>query len=102
MLQKGKPGTPKHRAAIKAFGLRSDSTLDASKDKTPSKESKKPRGICFDTRDKGECRRGNKCRFSHDSTQIKIAKEQKASLSVFSVNMVSINLYHVSGRTEMC
>ena len=89
VLRKGKPGTPKHRSAIKALGLRSDSTPDASKDKTPSEESKKSRGICFDMRDKGECRRGNKCRFSHDSTQIKTVKEQKASLSVFSVNMAS-------------
>ena len=76
-------------AAINALGLKADSTLDASKDKTTSEESKKPRGVYFDMRDKGECRRGNKCCFSHDSTLIEEAKDQKASIKVFSINMAT-------------
>ena len=40
-------------------------------------------------RDKRECRRGNKCRFSHDTTRIKKAKDLKASIKVFSINMAT-------------
>ena len=54
-----------------------------------SDDSKKPRGICFDMRDKGECRRGSKCRFSHDTALIKEAKDLKASIKVFSINMAT-------------
>ena len=54
-----------------------------------SDDSKKPRGICFDMRDKGECRRGSKCRFSHDAEKIKEAKNLKASINVFSINMAT-------------
>ena len=89
VLRKGKPGSSKHRAAIKALRLKADSTLDASKDRTTSDETKKHRGVCFDMRDKGECRRGSKCRFSQDTARIKEAKDLKASIKVFSINMAT-------------
>ena len=69
--------------------MKADSTLDASKDRTTSDETKKHRGVCFDMRDKGECRRGSKCRFSHDAEKIKETKNLKASINVFSINMAT-------------
>ena len=70
-----KKGTSRYHAAIKALGFRSEAKPDISKLKTISKEHKDGRGACFSFRDKGECKFGNKCRFSHDPAQIRRARE---------------------------
>ena len=40
-------------------------------------------------RDKGECRYGKKCRYSHEPIQVKRARDQKLSLNVFSIDMAT-------------
>ena len=97
VLRKGKPGSSKHRAAIKALGLKADSTLDASKDRTTSNETKKHRGMCFDMRDKGECRRGSMCRFSHDAEKI---KEAKSNLRRSAKELTTNTLVHIAHEID--
>ena len=83
--------------------LKADSTLDASKDRTTSDETKKHRGVCFDMRDKGECRRGSKCRFSHDAEKIKERDRLVQELLVHVKNKRVLNLapFNIEGSQSM-
>ena len=89
VLKRGRPGSAKYRAAIKALGLVQESKADTSKEKVTTGNPKERSGVCFGFRDKGECKYGSKCRYIHDQAQIGKAQEEKASPDMFSVNLAS-------------
>ena len=45
--------------------------------------------MCFNHRDKGKCRFGSECRFSHDPNLINSAMEKRASLNVFAADLAT-------------
>ena len=81
-LTRGRPGSARYRATIKALGLRQDTKADNSKGKTATTDSKDRSGACFAYRDKEECKYGSKCRHSHDKDKICKEQEPKATLSL--------------------
>ena len=89
VLKRGRPGSVRYRAAVKALGINQDAKQDTPRRKAASRDAKDQSGVCFSFRDKGECKYGSKCRYSHDQAQIRIAQEEKASLNVFSVNLAT-------------
>ena len=48
--------------------------LDAVNAQTPSGSGQK---ACFNMRDHGSCKHGDKCRFSHDKSQVEAARKAK-------------------------
>ena len=89
VLKRGRPGSVRYRAAIKALGIDQEPKPDILKRKGITKDPKDRSGVCYSFRDKGSCKYGSKCRYSHDPAQIRIAQEEKASLNVFSVNLAT-------------
>ena len=80
-------GFPRHHTAVNALSYRPEAKHDNLKPRTVLKEHKAGISVCFIYRDKGECRFGNKCHFTHDSAQVSRAKEERASMNVFGVNL---------------
>ena len=89
VLKRGRPGSVRYRAAVKALGINQDAKQDTPRRNAASRDAKDQSGVCFSFRDKGKCKYGSKCRYSHDQAQIRIAQEEKASLNVFSVNLAT-------------
>ena len=89
VLKRGRPGSVRYRAAVKALGINQDAKQDTPRRKAASRDAKDQSGVCFSFRDKGECKYGSKCRYSHDQAQIRMAQEEKASLNVFSVSLAN-------------
>ena len=48
--------------------------LDAVNAQTPSGSGQK---VCLNMRDRGSCKHGDKCRFSHDKSQVEAARKAK-------------------------
>ena len=61
VLKRGRPGSAKYRAAIKALDLRQESKANTSKAKATTGDPKERSGVCFGFRDKRECKYGSKC-----------------------------------------
>jgi len=89
VLKRGRPGSVRYRAAVKALGINQDAKPDILKRKGITRDPLIRPGVCYSFRDKGSCKYGSKCRYSHDSDQIRIAQEEKASLNVFSVSLAT-------------
>jgi len=89
VLKRGRPGSVRYRAAVKALGINQDAKPDTLKRKGITRDPLIRPGVCYSFRDKGSCKYGSKCRYSHDSDQIRIAQEEKASLNVFSVSLAT-------------
>ena len=89
VLKRGRPGSVRYKAAIKALGIDQDAKPDIPRRLVPSRDPKERSRVCFTFRDKGKCKFGSNCRYSHDLDLIRKAQEEKASLNVFSVSLAN-------------